>query len=125
MWRTFKHFYVYCQFIFGPDHPKHGRASHSWLTGTAVWTFRAFVDWILGIRPTCKGLLIDPCLPTSWDGYKAERVFRGVKYEIKVKKPKGISKGISKVILDKEELESDTLPVLKDGKTHQVEVYMG
>jgi len=42
-----------------------------------------------------------------------------------VKKPKGISKGISKVILDKEELDSDTLPVLKDGKTHQVEVYMG
>jgi cellobiose phosphorylase len=117
--------YVYCQFIFGPDHPEHGRASHSWLTGTAVWAFRAFVDWILGIRPTFKGLLIDPCLPTCWDGYKAERVFRGAKYEIKVKKPKGISKGISKVIFDKEELDSYTLPVLKDGKTHQVEVYMG
>ncbi len=117
--------YVYNQFIFGPDHPKHGRASHSWLTGTAVWTFRAFVDWILGIKPTYEGLLIDPCLPTNWTGYDAEREFRGVRYKIKVKKAKGISKGISKIILDKkEELESNILPLLKNGSTHQVEVYM-
>jgi len=89
-----------------------------------VWVFRAFVDWILGIKPTYKGLLIDPCLPTNWTGYEAERIFRGVKYKIKVKKPKGISKGVLRIISDNVELESNILPIFKDGRTHQVEVYM-
>ena len=116
--------YVYSQFIFGPDHPRYGRASHSWLTGKAVWVFRAFIDWILGIKPTYQGLLIDPCLPTKWSGYEAERVFRGVKYEIKVIKPKEISRGVLRIILDKEELDSNILPIFEDGSTHQVEIYM-
>ncbi|MBE3092484.1 MAG: hypothetical protein IMZ51_02305 [Chloroflexi bacterium] len=90
----------------------------------AAWSFVNISQAILGIKPDYEGLLIDPCLPSSWTGYKVERLFRGVKYIIEVKKPKGISKGVSRIILDKEELGSNILPILKDNKTHYVEVYI-
>ncbi|MFA6356971.1 MAG: glycosyl hydrolase family 65 protein, partial [Candidatus Omnitrophota bacterium] len=80
--------YVYCQFLFGPDHPQFGRGSHSWLTGTSAWMFRAFTDWILGVRATLDGLTIDPRLPSSWDGFTMRRLFRGKEYEIKVSRGK-------------------------------------
>lgn len=78
--------YVYCQFLFGPDHPQFGRGSHSWLTGTSAWMFRAFTDWILGVRATLDGLIIDPRIPSSWDGFKAKRHYRGVTYDINVRR---------------------------------------
>lgn len=116
--------YCYAQMIAGRDAPTYGEAKNSWLTGTAAWSFVNISQAILGIKPDYEGLLIDPCLPSSWAGYKVERMFRGVKYIIEVKKPKGISKGAPRIILDKEELGSNIIPILKDNKTHNVEVYI-
>jgi len=116
--------YCYAQMIAGRDAPTYGEAKNSWLTGTAAWSFVNISQAILGIKPDYEGLLIDPCLPSSWTGYKVERMFRGVKYIIEVKKPKGISKGAPRIILDKEELGSNIIPILKDNKTHNVEVYI-
>jgi cellobiose phosphorylase len=76
--------YVYAQTIAGRDAPTHGEAKNSWLTGTAAWNYVAITQAILGIRPGFDGLEIQPVLPTSWAGYTATRVFRGVTYEISV-----------------------------------------
>jgi cellobiose phosphorylase len=76
--------YVYSQMIAGKDAPTHGEAKNSWLTGTAAWNFVAITQAILGIKPTYEGLEISPCIPTSWTGFDAVRVFRGVRYEIQV-----------------------------------------
>ena len=116
--------YCYAQMTAGRDAATHGEAKNSWLTGTAAWSFVNISQAILGIKPDYEGLLIDPCLPSSWTGYKVERVFRGVKYRIEVKKTKGVSKGVSRIILDKKELGSNIIPILKDNKTHNVEVYI-
>ncbi len=62
--------YSYCQFIMGKDHTAHGRARHPWLTGTAAWFYTAATKYILGIRPTYNGLVIDPCIPSDWKGFK-------------------------------------------------------
>ena len=40
----------------------------------------------LGIRPTHDGLMIAPVIPEKWKGFKAKRVFRGVRYLINVKR---------------------------------------
>ena len=76
--------YVYSQMIAGKDAPTHGEAKNSWLTGTAAWNFVAITQAILGIKPTYEGLEISPCIPTSWTGFDAVRVFRGTRYEIQV-----------------------------------------
>jgi cellobiose phosphorylase len=78
--------YVYAQMIAGRDAPTYGEAKNSWLTGTAAWNYVAVSQWILGIRPTYDGLRIAPAIPSSWSGFQAERVFRGVVYHISVQR---------------------------------------
>ncbi len=76
--------YVYCGNIAGPEHKQFGYGRNAWLSGTAAWTYVAGTQWILGIRPTYKGLEIAPAIPTRWRGFNAKRVFRGVTYHIAV-----------------------------------------
>jgi cellobiose phosphorylase len=78
--------YVYCGNITGPEHKQYGYARNAWLSGTASWTYVAGTQWILGIRPTYEGLLVDPVIPKEWPGFKASRVFRGVRYQIQVRR---------------------------------------
>ncbi|MDW8069054.1 MAG: glycosyl transferase family 36 [Anaerolineae bacterium] len=78
--------YVYCGNIAGPTHPQFGYGRNAWLTGTASWMFVAATQWILGIRPTFRGLQVAPAIPPSWSGFRARRVFRGVTYHIQVER---------------------------------------
>jgi cellobiose phosphorylase len=78
--------YVYAQMIAGKDAATHGEAKNSWLTGTAAWNYVAITQSILGIRPTLDGLEIKPVLPSDWHGFEAVRSYRGVRYEISVKR---------------------------------------
>jgi cellobiose phosphorylase len=69
--------YVYPEYVTSPDHETQGQASHSWLTGTAVWMLRIGIDYILGFQPTFTGMIIDPKIPNEWSGFNAKRKFRG------------------------------------------------
>ena len=102
--------YTYCQFVMGRDHSAYGRARHPWLTGSAGWAYFAATHYILGIRPDYDGLVIDPCIPASWDGFEADRVFRGRKIHIKVSNPHHIQKG-RPVFFPLDELEGGNLNV--------------
>jgi cellobiose phosphorylase len=78
--------YVYAQMISGKDAPICGEAKNSWLTGTAAWNYIAVTQWILGIRPTYDGLQVSPVIPQDWEGFTAQRLYRGVKYDINVRR---------------------------------------
>ncbi|MFW6386038.1 MAG: GH36-type glycosyl hydrolase domain-containing protein [Candidatus Hadarchaeota archaeon] len=117
--------YVYAQTIAGPDAPTEGEAKNSWLTGTAAWNWVAITEWILGIRPDHGGLRIDPCIPSDWDSYEVEREFRGSKYRIHVKNPEGVSKGISSIEVDGEEIDGNLIPVFDDCEVHEIIVKLG
>ena len=80
--------YCYSQMIAGKDSPRFGEAKNSWLTGTSAWTFLSISQAILGIVPDYDGLRIQPCLPSSMDGFKATRLFRGTVYNITVARAK-------------------------------------
>jgi cellobiose phosphorylase len=117
--------YVYAQMVAGKDAFKPGEAKNSWLTGTASWNFYAVTQFMLGIRPEYDGLLIDPCIPNDWKGFKALRKFRGAIYRIEVLNPNGKSKGVANVTVDGNPLKSNLIPVFKDGKEHIVKVVLG
>jgi len=117
--------YVYAQMIAGRDTPTHGEAKNSWLTGTAAWNYVAITQWILGIRPTYEGLQINPCIPRKWDGFKVTREFRNAVYQIEVKNPDHVCKGVRSVKVDGKEIAGNVVPVFGDGKAHQVEIIMG
>ena len=105
--------YSYCQFIMGRDHTAYGRARHPWLTGSAGWAYFAATHYILGVRPTYDGLIIDPCIPSSWDGFEMDRIFRGKKLHITVKNPSHIEKGKS-VFVPLKELEKGNIEVIME-----------
>jgi len=117
--------YVYAQMIAGPDSARFGEAKNSWLTGTAASSFLAVSQYILGIKPDYDGLLIDPCIPKDWDGFRVRRRFRGATYDITVTNPAGVSKGVRSVTVDGKAIEGRILPDFKDGRTHRVKVVMG
>jgi cellobiose phosphorylase len=74
--------------ITDPDSRK-GMATLSWLTGTVNWMYIVATQFILGIRPTLKGLMIQPCIPSTWTGFHAIRQYRGATYDIRVKTSQG------------------------------------
>ncbi len=115
--------YSYCQFILGRDHEAHGRANHPWMTGTAGWAYFAATQYMLGVRPDYRGLVIDPCIPKEWDGFTMTRVFRGATYHIRVENPSHVEKGVKALYLDAERVKS--IPVLEAGGVHEVRAVMG
>jgi cellobiose phosphorylase len=117
--------YVYAQTIAGKDHPNFGTARQSWLTGTAAWMFKVATNWILGMRPEYHGLLVDPCIPKEWTKFKITRRFRNCIYEIGVRNPDHISKGIKNITVDGKKSKSNLIDCFADGKRHTALVTMG
>jgi cellobiose phosphorylase len=103
--------YVFSQYITSNEHSSPGRASHSWQTGSASWMFRVSYDYLIGIRPTYQGLLIDPAVPSDWKHFSVERMFRGTRYCIEFENSKGTDTGISQVIVDGTPIEDAIIPI--------------
>ncbi len=117
--------YVYCQMTAGKDAARPGEGKNSWLTGTAAWNWYAVTQFILGIRPDFDGLMIDPCIPTDWDCYRVQRRFRGATYDIHVRNPRHVSRGVTSLALNGNPVEGNHLPVCPAGTVNQVEVTLG
>jgi cellobiose phosphorylase len=116
--------YVYSQMIAGKDAKRHGEAKNSWLTGTAAWNFVTVSQWILGIRPDYDGLILDPCIPSTWQGFKATRKFRGATLKITVKNESKSCKGVKSLTVDGKAVEGNVIPVFTDGGEHEVVAVM-
>ncbi len=117
--------YVYGQMIGGKDANNFGQGKNSWLTGTAAWNMVAISQYILGVKPEFDGLRVDPSIPAAWDGFTATRQFRGDTYEITIKNPDHVNKGVKSLTVDGAAVEGCIVPVAGDGKTHKVEVVLG
>jgi cellobiose phosphorylase len=117
--------YVYPQNILGDEHPQFGLARNSWLSGTASWAYQASTQYILGIRPTYEGLRIDPCIPRQWDGFSVCREFRNSTYQIDVKNPDHVCKGVRSIRVDGTAARGNVVPIFEDGQVHRVEIVLG
>ncbi len=117
--------YVYPQNILGDEHPQFGLGRNSWLSGTAAWMYQAGTQYILGVRPTYAGLLIDPCIPCDWKGFKVSRQVRGATYAIEVRNPDRVSKGMQSIEVDGTCITGNCVPYFADGQRHRVLVIMG
>ena len=111
--------YVYSQMIAGKDAPTHGEAKNSWLSGTAAWNYVAITQWILGIQPTYEGLRIAPALPETWNEMTVRREWRGVSYEISVKR-RGKGNAV-RLEVDGQVVTGNVIPPPVDGR-RQVKV---
>lgn len=115
--------YSYCQFIMGPDHTAFGRARHPFMTGSGGWAYFSATRYMLGIRPDFDELVIDPCIPDTWDGFDVSRIWRGATYKIHVANPEHVEHGVKKLKLDGNVVER--IPAFPAGEVHEVDVVMG
>ena len=117
--------WVYAQNILGDEHPQFGLARNSWLSGTASWVYQAATKYILGVRPEYEGLRIDPCIPSRWDGFEVRRAFRGARYNISVRNPRHVSRGVASLTVDGTPVSGGIVPAFPDGERHIVEAVLG
>ena len=123
--------YVTAGNIEGPDSRFFGRGGWTWYSGSAVWLFKVGLEWILGVRATAEGLLIDPCIPSDWDGYTVRRVFRGAVYTIEVQNHEHVECGVKELWVDGERHcmtrgpREKIIPTFPAGTEHKVVVVMG
>ena len=54
-----------------------------------------------------------------------QRKFRGATYQLEIKNPDHVSKGVKEIIVNGEKLSSNKIPLLEKGKNHKVEIIMG
>jgi len=118
--------YVFSEYVTSPEHPTQGQASHSWLTGSAVWMLYIGYGYLLGIRPVPGGLLIDPRIPADWDKVNITRKFRGKTLHIRILNPDHVTMGITSITVNGQSLDSQVLvPEKYAGKELDVEVVLG
>ena len=115
--------YSYCQFISGKDHTTYGRAHHPFMTGSGGWSYYSATHYMLGIRPDFDRLIVDPCIPSNWDGFEAQRIWRNSTYRIRVENPEHIQHGVKRILLDGK--ETDQIFAGAEGSIHEVVVIMG
>jgi N,N'-diacetylchitobiose phosphorylase len=114
--------YSYCQFIMGSSHTAFGRARHPFMTGSAGWAYFSATRYMLGIRPEYSKLTVDPCIPADWDGFEVNRTWRDARYEIRVKNPEHVKRGIARILLNGREVPY--IPQQAAGSVCRAEVIM-
>ncbi len=123
--------YVVAADVYGAP-PHVGRGGWTWYTGSSAWMHRAAVESVLGLR-TEGGhtLVLEPCIPDQWPGFVMTwKLPSGeTTYRIDVRNPDSCSASIRRVTVDGESVATGPhalrIPLLRDGKSHQVEVTLG
>ncbi len=105
--------------------PHNGRGGWTWYTGSAGWMYRLGLEAILGLRRVGDVLRIDPCIPRLWSGYEMTYKFGDSSYHILVGNPESVNRGVKEVVLDGEVLDGIDIPLMGDGRDHQVHIRMG
>ena len=105
--------------------PHNGRGGWTWYTGSAAWLYRLYLEGILGLQRKGEALHIDPRIPPSWPGFEITYRWGKSRYHIAVDNEESVSKGIQEIVLDGRVLPDTLIPLVDDGKEHQVRVRMG
>jgi cyclic beta-1,2-glucan synthetase len=88
--------------------------------------YRAVLESILGLRLRGDVLRVDPCIPRGWRGFELVLRHRSARYEISVRNPNGVSRGVVRVQLAGENRPlEDGIALLDDSATHRVVVTLG
>jgi cyclic beta-1,2-glucan synthetase len=102
-----------------------GHGGWSWYTGSAAWTYRAWVEEILGLKLHGNTLRLDPTIPGAWDGFQMDYRSGEAVYEIRVENPEHREHGVAFVELDGRRLADGVIPLERGLVKHRVLVRMG
>ena len=116
--------YVVAADVYGAP-PHTGRGGWTWYTGSASWLYRVGLEAILGFHKREDRMRIDPCVAPDWPRYELTYRHRSAIYHIVVENAAGTGRGVRAVTVDAHAVPDGEIPLMDDGKTHQVRVELG
>jgi cellobiose phosphorylase len=102
-----------------------GRGGWTWYTGAAAWTYRVWLEEILGFQRRGDTLTINPVIPKDWSGFRLRYRFQSTTYRIAVENPDHCSGGVILMELDGVSAAEKTVKLFDDGLSHEVRVVLG
>lgn len=106
------------------SHPHVGRGGWTWYTGAAGWMYQAGLEGILGFTRHGDQLVLKPCIPSRWTGYRLVYHYHETRYEIIVENPHGKMTGFEQITLDDALLPEPTVSLKDDQQPHTIHLIM-
>ncbi len=103
-----------------PTYP--GRAGWTWYTASAGSLYRTVVEHLLGIRIAGRNMSFAPALPSAWNEARVKYVHKTSVYDIRYAVDRTAAAPGVTVSFDGAPAAERTVPLLDDGKTHEVTV---
>ncbi|WP_162179865.1 GH36-type glycosyl hydrolase domain-containing protein [Bryobacter aggregatus] len=94
-----------------------GRSGWTWYTGSASWTYRVWVEEILGLKILGEHCAIRPVIPATWPGFTMSFRHGAANYTVEV------MRGTIGCHLDGRPVDGSSIPLEKTGE-HRIEVWL-
>jgi len=101
---------------------KVGRGGWSWYTGSPAWMYRIWLEDIFGFKLQGNVLRLDPRLPKKWKSASITYRYQNTLYHISLEN--GAENGNMRLELDGLAIENGEVPLINDGKPHQVRLLL-
>lgn len=102
-----------------------GRGGWTWYTGSASLMYRTILEDIMGFHLHGNYLVLDPVIPTSWDGFSMVYWHGEACYDIHVENPQHVSKGVVSVELNQTQCPDKKIPLDRSPGKHTIKVTLG
>jgi cyclic beta-1,2-glucan synthetase len=102
-----------------------GRGGWTWYTGAAAWTYRVWLEEVLGFQRRGDALTINPVIPKDWAGFRIQYRYQNTLYRIAVENPDHCSRGVTLVELDGVAAADKIVTLRDDALPHEVRVLLG
>ena len=102
--------------------PHAGRGGWSWYTGSAGWMYQLIMESFIGLKRQADTLKFTPCVPAEWENFEVNYRFADSNYHIQfIQSPSEMEKTM-RIFLDGIVQENGAIPLINDGKTHEVKI---
>lgn len=101
-----------------------GRGGWNWYTGSSSWFYKAILEYVLGLKIENGYLRIEPCIAKEWKEYEIRYKYKASIYNIKVRNINGKNTGVSKFILNNEEIKEKKILLQDKCQIYNIEIFM-
>ena len=104
------------------SNPQHaGRGGWTWYSGSSGWAYKVAIEHILGFKKQGNQLIIEPKIPSSWNGFSMSYRYFETLYSIIVQcNNSKEQKNNTEIYLDGLIVKDGVIILVNDGKEHEV-----
>ena len=101
-----------------------GRGGWNWYTGSSSWLYKAVLEYVLGLKIEDGYLKIEPCISKKWKEYEIKYKYKTSIYNIKVRNNNEKNTGISKFIVNGNEIKEKKIILQDNCNIYNIEIFI-